>query len=492
MSSLRTTSTTEYWIHVPQSFCGRITSDDRSTHIAGILTGEFSTCCPVIIAYTTKTKTIKSLIHFDAWNNPEYMITHEVKHYQTKYPNGKCKIYIITRENEYIVANIIKTASIFEKNDVKYEIFSIPSSPDVQAIGIHNNSKEINKQSIIMIKDDEYTKIISDLSLKSDLNLLRHPDEWQLVLERKIFARIAPIDIQNTLIDRVIFNGHFWMHINQNKKLYQKIAQFLDTFTFDTPISEIADYILKTNVIPRINQCDIDPNNKYACEDHIMMGAMCTKILKGMKKSKKDKNYNYVLTEFIHENCKSLIITMNEEIPIEEIPIEEKKEMISCCEAIIKIKNIEDIHRFVSERMKIFTHYYHNLGLNTLLGSDFGCYMYQQKRQRMEKHSYEVSKVAMVYYKKKQFDRAKKLYWQVLVFALYLYCSPSHNLASAYYNYGASCQNANDRNANIWLDITYTMNKEIQQSKFDKLKNEREKKIIRRLKEMGVDTKKYM
>eukprot|EP01084_Bolivina_argentea_P004517 8598_1 len=473
MSSLRTASETRYWINIPQSFCGRVKYGDFSRHIAGICTGTFSSCCPVIITCTEKNETNKSLIHFDAWNNPEHMITAEVQHYQTEYPNGKCKIYIIKRENESIVADRITTASIFKNKDleVKYEIIEIPNASKVQAIGIHNNSKEINKQSIIMIKDDEYTKIISDLSLKSDLNLLRHPDEWQLVLGRKIIARIATIDTKKTWTDRIIFNGHSWININQNEKLHQRLVQFLNLFTINTSISYIANYLWKTNMM-HTNQWDFDPNNKYATEDFIMMAAICTKILKGLKKYK-DKNS--VLTNIIHANCKHLIKIMNKNtntLENEKIPIKEKNAIISCCEDIIKIKNIKEIHRFVCEKMEICRLYNYNLGLDILLGSDFGCYMYQQKRQRMEKHSYEVSKVAMVYYKKKQFDRAKKLYWQVLVFALYLYCSPSHNLASAYYNYGASCQNANDRNANIWLDITYTMNKEIQQSKFDKLKNE--------------------
>eukprot|EP01084_Bolivina_argentea_P305787 528285_1 len=440
------------WMHIPQSFCGRIIYEDTPAFIAGLCSFGFSSCNIVVLTYKTTTNTCKSLIHFDSWNNAECMITDEVQQYQHHYPNGKSHTYIIKRKNECIATEKIETASIF--------------------------------------KDKEHT----------------HPNEWQLVLERKAIARIHNIKLQNTWTRKIIFNGQLWIDVNRNKdykKLYKSLQKYLNEFTFDTTLIEIRDSLLQIhNDNRKIAGVKYEPNNPIAIHDYIMHGAVAIKILLGFQKY---KDGNLVLTEIVHENCELLIEMFNEHIPklnlwgklcstgasipklikfVNETPKKERVLIIKCCTDAMKIKDIQKINRY--EIMGICKNFEPFVHFRMLFGTNFNCYMYERKRKFLQKTCMEFGDIALSNFKTKEFSIAKKLYYRALVWTRFLYCSPSHDIAKIYYNYGASCQNANDtQKAKRWLQVAYAVNEHLPDSKF---KEKRKDKLLKRLEKLGVKT----
>lgn len=457
------------WIHIPQSFCGRIneaTTTSRNT--AGICTFGFTSCNIVVIAYKTQNKILKSLIHFDGFNHP-FIITNEVKYYQKRYPNGICKIYIIKKDiyQSSFATDKIKSASIFTDKTVTYEIICV--SKEVHGIGIWNNSNK----SLYYITQDP-----------SDFNLISHPDEWQLVLERKVIVRIASIKIQNTFSCTEIFNGKYWSNINQlnkknkkYKKIYQLLKHFLDSFTFDTPLGDIIQS-LESIILKQIKKNKEFVSTETEISDFIVIGAVCTKVLKGFQKY---ENKNFILTKILHEICQALINTLQSNGNIKfmnmvqayEIPIDEKMSVISCCKDMLN-KNIDKINR--SKILEICGNYFI---INNVFVLQFHHYMSDKKSELLMNQLKEYETNALQNYMKDEFTTAKKIFWKCLIHAEYLYYSPSHDLATAYYNYGASCHNASDKvRALSWLDIANTMNKEIPD---DQRKNERKNKIAKRL-----------
>eukprot|EP01084_Bolivina_argentea_P305786 528284_1 len=493
------------WMHIPQSFCGRIIYEDTPAFIAGLCSFGFSSCNIVVLTYKTTTNTCKSLIHFDSWNNAECMITDEVQQYQHHYPNGKSHTYIIKRKNECIATEKIETASIFKDKEHTYEII-IPKT-EIQGIAIPNNL-HVNKQSIMYITDEEYKKITLDLTFTpiSSFDLIRHPNEWQLVLERKAIARIHNIKLQNTWTRKIIFNGQLWIDVNRNKdykKLYKSLQKYLNEFTFDTTLIEIRDSLLQIhNDNRKIAGVKYEPNNPIAIHDYIMHGAVAIKILLGFQKY---KDGNLVLTEIVHENCELLIEMFNEHIPklnlwgklcstgasipklikfVNETPKKERVLIIKCCTDAMKIKDIQKINRY--EIMGICKNFEPFVHFRMLFGTNFNCYMYERKRKFLQKTCMEFGDIALSNFKTKEFSIAKKLYYRALVWTRFLYCSPSHDIAKIYYNYGASCQNANDtQKAKRWLQVAYAVNEHLPDSKF---KEKRKDKLLKRLEKLGVKT----